>query len=89
LDLGLKPIIPRVVKSLMLSPGCVYIDGHGALLNTADVLLASTDVPWNGKAIFEEYGRNCGTQENAQVWNKTAQGVEHRHDLRGMAESMS
>jgi hypothetical protein len=77
------------VESLVFTPGPLHVNRHGSVLDATDVLLNGAYLPWNRKTIVEKCGRDGRAQKDTQVGNETVQRVEHRHDLRGVTESMS
>jgi hypothetical protein len=74
------------MKPNMFPPGCFGVDGQWSLLNAADVLLDRAQFPWNEQAVLKEGSRDGGAKDCAKACNAASQGVEHRDDLRGVAE---
>lgn len=74
---------------MVLTPSGVYVDCQRPFLNTADVLWCRAQFPGNCEAALEERGGYRGSEHHTEIVNETAQRVEHRHDLRGVTESMS
>lgn len=72
----------------MLPPGRFHIDCQRSILDTADVLLDGTQLPGNHETILEERGRDGGSQDGMQAGKESPEGIEDRHDLRGMSKPM-
>ena len=88
LDLRVHPVVPGEVKPVVFAPGGVHIDRQRAVLNTADILLDRAQFPRNRQAVLEERGRDHCSQKHAEIGNEPAQGIEHRHHLRSVTESV-
>ena len=73
----------------MPGPGFLIVDGEGAALRAADVLLGRADLPGQLETSFEKPGRDGSAQDRGEVRNLAGQLVENRYDLSGMAEAMA
>jgi hypothetical protein len=74
------------MKPRMFKPSRLRINRQRPVLNTSDVLWDSAQFPGNLEPILKERSGDRGSKEHAEVWHESAQRIEHRHHLRGVAE---